>query len=94
MNSKTRTLNPQPSTLNTQPSTGTPKPAQGRGAKHPFEQSASSLWDTDTRHLSGPYSTLEFERGNCKRQFLGFQGEYTSKVEIPVRGVRILYSTS
>ena len=48
------TLNPQHSTLNSQHSTGTPKPAQGRGAKYPSEQSASVLWDTDTR-MRGPH---------------------------------------
>ena len=39
-------------------------------------------------------ATLELTRGNCKSQFLRFQGEFTPKVEISGRGVLVLYSTS
>ena len=35
-------------------------------------------------------ATLELTRGNCKSQFLRFQGEFTPKVEISL----VLYSTS
>ena len=40
------------------------------------------------------YPTLELTRGNCKIQFLGYEEEYASRVEIPGRAVRILYPTS
>ena len=39
-------------------------------------------------------ATQDQTRSNCESQFLRFQGQYTSKVEIPGRGVPEWYSTS
>jgi len=40
------------------------------------------------------FSTQDQTWSNCKSRFLGFQGQYTHKMEIPGRGVPERYSTS
>ena len=48
-----------------------------------------------TRSLRAPdFTTQDQTRSNCQSQFLGFQGQYTPKVEIPVLGVPERYYTS
>ena len=49
--------------------------------------------DAAKKRVAREVTTLELTRGNCTSPFLRFQGEYTSKVEIPGRGVQILYSS-
>jgi hypothetical protein len=44
--------------------------------------------------VAAPQSTQDQTRRNGQRQYLGYQGEYTPKVEIPGRRVSERYSTS
>ena len=59
-----------------------------------IEQLRGGLERAEQRIDTLAVPTQELTRGNCKSQFLGFQGGYKPKVEIPGRGVRILYFTS
>jgi hypothetical protein len=54
--------------------------------------SASASMSASLLHVGEP--TQDQTQGNCTSQFLGYQGKYTSRVEISGRGVPERYSTS